>query len=241
MFNIKQKIRHFLIKADVALQEKISCEGVRYIFRNRHSDELVIIFSAIGNVSYNYRRALIKSHRDQLFIKDAWAKGVSYYLYEEGRPYPQEKTSKFIEKWLKKKKYSKIHTVGSSKGGFAALFYGFKYKATNIYAGACQYNLGDYLATLEHKEYYHVTGNAVNDKDTLMLNRALASMIEQNRDAPIHVHLLYSTEEHTYRDHIIDLIDKLDECNIAHTDHVEDFPEHSMVGGPFKHLLMDSL
>lgn len=61
-------------------------------------------------------------------------------------------------------------------------------------------------------------------------------MIEINANSKTIVNLLYSKAEHTYEDHIVYLIKKLDECNIKHNDQIEDFPEHSMVGNYMKLL-----
>ena len=239
---IKKKIIHLGIKVETFLSERNSREGVKYIYENNHSGELAIIFSGIGNVSYNYRRSLKHASCDRIFIKDSWADGVSYYVYENGESLPEEKVSAFIERILNEKKYKRLYTIGSSKGGYAAVYYGLKYNADLIYAGACQYNLGDYLANHEHPEYYaKVTGKERNDESTSLLNNALPRMIEQHRNSTTLIHLLYSKNEHTYQDHIVDLIKALDQYNIKHTDYIETFKEHYMVGGPFKQLIAKSL
>ena len=61
-------------------------------------------------------------------------------------------------------------------------------------------------------------------------------MIESCTSCKTIIHLIYSTEEHTYTDDVEPLIYKLDECNIKHIDQVETFPEHSMIGGYMKIL-----
>lgn len=100
---------------------------------------MVIIFSGIGPNSFNYVRALKDSDKDQLFIKDSWAEGVSFYWLENNASYPEEYTQQLIKKVIEDGKYSRIFTVGSSKGGTAALYYGFFNDAYMIYAGACQF------------------------------------------------------------------------------------------------------
>ena len=67
-----------------------------------------------------------------------------------------------------------------------------------------------------------------------VLNNAIKKQIESNVNSNTIVYLLYSMDEHTYEDHIIHLIRKLDECNIKHIDQLESFPEHSMIGNYMK-------
>lgn len=55
-------------------------------------------------------------------------------------------------------------------------------------------------------------------------------MIENCSSCNTIIHLIYSTEEHTFLDDIDPLIRKLDECSIKHIDQIEKFPEHSMIG-----------
>ena len=55
-------------------------------------------------------------------------------------------------------------------------------------------------------------------------------ILDKNTNSKTRIKLVYSTKEHTYDDHIIHLIKKLDECNIVHEDQIEEFPEHSMIG-----------
>lgn len=69
-----------------------------------------------------------------------------------------------------------------------------------------------------------------------ILNSAFERQIEKNKNAKTIIHLLYSKAEHTYEDHVIHLIKKLDECHIMHMDYIENFSNHSMVGDYMKLL-----
>ena len=44
--------------------------------------------------------------------------------------------------------FKNVISVGSSKGGTAALYYGMKYNYGNIIVGAPQYKIGTYLSDL---------------------------------------------------------------------------------------------
>lgn len=195
---IIESIKKFAYRTERWLREKTTSDGVSYIFTNNKSKNLVIVFSGIGS-DYNYRRSFKASSWDQLYIKDSWAEGVSYYLYENGSNHPEKLTSSFIEQFLSTHQYAKIATFGSSKGGTSAIYFGLKHHVDEIYA-------------------------------------VVKKQIESNVNSDTIIHLLYSKNEHTYEDHIIHLIKKLDECNIKHIDQVEDFPEHSMIGDYMKLL-----
>lgn len=160
---IINRIIHRLFSIEKKIRERKYKNGVQYIFTNNHSNNLVIIFSGIGG-DYNYRRSFKDSSWDQLYIKDSWAKGVSYYLYENGENYPELLTSEFIESFLKKKVYNKVVTFGSSKGGSSAIYFGLKHKVHEIYSGACQYRIGNYLGIYHEKSnsgYYNRVMGAI--------------------------------------------------------------------------------
>lgn len=137
-------IKHCLHAIDIKLNAKQNADGVNYIYVNNHSKNLVIIFDGMGG-DYNYRRSMHKSTYDQLYIKDNWAKGNSYYLYENGSNHPETVVTSFIEGFLKEHNYDKIVTFGSSKGGSSAIYYGIKLNVTAVYAGACQFLVGNYI------------------------------------------------------------------------------------------------
>lgn len=52
---------------------------------------------------------------------------------------------------------------------------------------------------------------------------------------------MYSTNEHTYTEHIQPLIAALDKYNVQHNDVVETFEKHSMIGSYFKEMIKSQL
>ena len=218
-------------------------DGVDYIWLNHQSDTLIIVFSAIGSARFNYYRALKDCKYDQLFIRDCWAGGVSYYWYEKSSNHPEIFTLNLINSILEKKYYKSIMTIGSSKGGTAAVYYGLKLKATMVIAGACQYRVGDYLSRHQYKDHPEqweaVVGEYLSEKWIKILDTKVEDMIEQNRESKTKLRLIYSNKEHTYPEHIQPLIEKLNECGIEHEDQIESFPEHSMIGECFTKALVE--
>lgn len=71
-----------------------------------------------------------------------------------------------------------------------------------------------------------------------ILDHKLENMIESRKDSQTKIKLIYSTEEHTYPEHIAPLIQKLDECGIFHEDQIEKFEDHSTIGVVYKEAIM---
>ena len=237
--NIYRHLKHLFYKIDIWIKSKKTPEGIEYIYVNNSAKQLVLVFDGIG-ADYNYRRSFRKSSWDQLYIKDSWAGGVSYYLYENGNNHPEKITSDFIVRFLLNHHYNKIVTFGSSKGGSSALYFGLKHHFDEVYAGACQYRVGDYIGIyheLNQNGYYkRVMGDMEKNKGICLLNGCYERIIEENNSTKTVIHLLYSKCEHTYKDHIIHLISKLDQYNIQHIDIIEQFSQHSMIGNYMKSL-----
>lgn len=221
--------------------QKTDNNGVMYIWKRRRSNELIIVFSGIGPASFNYVNALKHSDKDLLFIKDSWADGVSYYWFENYNNYPELHTQQLIERIVKKGNYKKIFTVGSSKGGTAAIYYGLLNDVDMIFAGACQFLVGSYLAYHQYKEHPEQWENMMGVKPEKSLVEALDDKLQQliirKKNCKTTINLMYSTKEHTYQEHILPLISILDNNNIKHYDFVESFEQHSMIGKYFKKFI----
>ena len=236
-------IKHIYWQIYFWLVTKKSADGVDYVWKRRGYDKLIIVFSGMGKGKYNYMRALSRAPYDQLFIRDCWADNASYYWYEHKSDYPEIYTQNLIDYVIHKGNYNKLYTCGSSKGGTAAVYYGLKNNVDVIVAGACQYRVGDYLSRHQHKEHPHlwklVVGEEIDEEWVKILDEKLEKMIEMRKDSQSFIKLIYSTEEHTYPEHVIHLIEKLDACGIHHEDQIESFPSHSMIGNTFKKAIID--
>ena len=129
----------------------------------------------------------------RLYIKDTWGYRGSYYLYENGSNSPFLKTCALIEKILNEGQYSNIITMGTSKGGTAALIFGLKYNASNIFSGACQFHIGDYLSVPTHKRILEAMRGRIKRENMIeLLNRTLPNTIIKYSGNASTVHLIYS-------------------------------------------------
>ena len=242
--NIVDYLKKLYTKFEFFFFQRTDKNGVTYLWKRRRSKSLIIIFSGIGHAPFNYVKTLSNVPYDQLFIKDSWSNGVSYYWFDRLTRQPEDNTQSLINRIIIKGGYSTIYTVGSSKGGTAAIYFGLKNNVDVIIAGACQYYIGSYLAYHQyetHPEQWQDMVGEVKPRVEIIqyLDKKLANMIKDNSGSKTIIHLLYSTEEHTYPEHIIPLIKKLDECNISHEDYIEKFGSHSMIGIYFRDLLKD--
>lgn len=240
----------FSVFLDIVLTRR-SDDGVQYIWKRHGANTLVIVFTGMGPQRYNYKRTLRRSPYDILFIRDCWANNASYYWYEHKGNHPELLTQKLIDHIVCSGNYETLITVGSSKGGTAAIYYGLKNHAKTIIAGACQYYVGQYLAKHQYVEkpyqWHDVVGGEPKQEQEWIdiLDQKLPKMIDANSGCETELYLVYSTEEHTYQEHIAPLVAKLDECRIQHHDQVERFQQHSMIGHYFSEalnkLLVDSV
>lgn len=139
-------MKKFINSLFFKIKEKNYKGRIKYIYENNNSDELVISFSAFSETPcYNYYRALRNIKVDKLFLQDNFGYKGSYLLYENGSNIPERLTLNLINKIKSKKKYKIISTLGTSKGGTCAIYFGLQIGATNIYSGANQYYIGKYL------------------------------------------------------------------------------------------------
>ena len=137
-----------------------SLNNIRYVFKKANisnKDKLVVIFSAFSTdiPKYNYISFLKTIDCNKLFILDDYGQKGSYYLGLDGNMEIETSVISLIMSIMSQNDITlkNVIAVGSSKGGSAALYYGFKYGFGNIIAGAPQYRIGSYLLDLSIKQY----------------------------------------------------------------------------------------
>lgn len=230
------KIGKLISRFEIKLKEKKYEDKLKYIFVNNHSDALMIIFSAFtGNTRrYNYYAGFKGMKADKLYILDPWGVKGSYYWFENGGVIPRELTESLINLIVRGGEYKKIYTLGTSKGGTAALFFGLQMNATAIFSGACQYNVGNYVYQEGREDIFRgMMGQDAGDKEAQLLNQMMPRQIEQYKNTTSEIHILYSKQEKTYERQLVDLFSKLKECGIPYIEKEEFFTNHSDVGKYF--------
>lgn len=203
-------------------------------FFNRKSKVLAIVFSAFDTSdklrSYNYVRSLSKIGVDFVFLSDPWGYRGSYYLQNNGSFSPVESVLSLINQVVTGGGgYSSAPTLGTSKGGSAALFYGLKLNVQDIVIGACQYRIGSYVANYP-EIFKGMTGKDVNEKDINSLNSVLPNLIANCNGVQTHIHLVHSVKEPTYERDIKYQIRDLNSHGLTWTEIECGFDKHDDVG-----------
>lgn len=227
-------ISSVLYRVFIKIKERRFGRKLRYLFFNNHSNSLLVVFSGFSpgdQRKYNYIKSFRSLSIDKLFILDPYAYRGSYYLYEDGSNYPQIETQSLIDKIIKKYNYKRTFFAGSSKGGSAALFFGLNNDATAVFSGACQYNIGTYLNCEKHLDIFN---SMMGERDPLeftrILNFSIRGILKEKKGSETIIYLLYSKQEPTYEEEIIDLLKDLEESNYKVITEEESFIHHGDVG-----------
>lgn len=213
----RKKARSAFLQLYIRMTEK-KYERLRYLLQtNRLSDTLVVCFSGFGNggvAKYNYINTLKSVNVNKLFILDnfGYKRQGSYYLGEKGDWFLPNMIIALIKKVQTEKNIKHVVMVGSSKGGSAALFYSIKMEAEACIIGAPQYFLGDYLNIDKHLPILEgIMGNTLSESIE-QLNCVMRDCVQSDPKRKPKVYIHYSPKEHTYPEHIVDMIGELECC-----------------------------
>lgn len=230
-------IKSILKKLYFSLNEKKYQGRVKYLFQKNHSKTLAIIFSGFSEKPvYNYIKTLKHLKTDKLFILDDFAFRGSYYWYGNGSNKPMRLVQSLVNQFVNGGGYDKVITLGSSKGGTCAIYYGLTSGADEVYAAACQYHVGKYVNTSidnRIRVFKSMMGEDAGKKEQEILDSIMPTILKKHSGSRTRIHLMYSTEEHTYPEHISDMIADMNENNIRHIDTIKQFKEHEEVGAFF--------
>ena len=192
-----------------------------------------------GAATYNYIRTLKKyKEYNYLFVLDDMVRiptGGSYYLGSNGDYWGLDAIPRLIKFIKGKQKNNLVVTIGSSKGGTCAILYGLMTNVDYIIAGACQYRIGSYLNCPYHINSLHeLTGKKevgfddIKELDDIMINTVRNSNSKKTR-----IYLHYSDQEHTYKEHIEELLKDLKDSGYVVYENVEKYVNHGDVGKYF--------
>ncbi|KGL37823.1 YqiA/YcfP family alpha/beta fold hydrolase [Paenilisteria newyorkensis] len=210
------------------------------------SRDLFVIFSAFPRAgmssTYNYVNTLKEVSGNKLFILDNFGhqkRGV-YYLCEQGNFQIRDAVEELITTTAQKMKATQTTYIGSSKGGYAALYFGFRMRATNIISGAPQYFLSTYLQSEPERM---PTLKAMLGKFTETKLHQLDTMLKETitiTNAP-NVYLHYSNQEHTYKSHIEPLLVQLTMEKVKTEQDIKKYTSHADVRGHFPPYLLQTI
>ncbi|MCM3241335.1 hypothetical protein M3598_01135 [Cytobacillus oceanisediminis] len=219
---------------------------IKYLLKeNKDSDKLVVVFSGFGpkgiKPKYNYIRTLQTLNVNKLFILDEYGERGCYYL-GENRVFDVESSVVSLITFIANQNYishSNIICCGSSKGGYAALYFGIKYGFGHVIAGAPQTKLGNYLFyAKEHPTLSYIAGdNSV--ESVYYLDKLLYDIVLNTRKIPeITIHV--GSGDHHYKGHVLPFVDHLKTINFNCEVDIKDYSDHGDVRH-YQSLLIDKL
>lgn len=220
------------VKANEKTHEKGKI--IKYIFcEGSDSNQLIITFPGFAGMDqppkYNYIRTLKNTRCNRLFILDDYGPRGSYLIGEARDNSIEESVISLIEDICEKYDIKKenIISIGTSKGGYCALYYGIKYHFGYVIAGAPQTLLGDYLSSFPEISDYIAGGH--EPKDRSYLNSLLYDLVENSEDFP-EIYIQVGAGDHHYTKHIIPFCRELNKKNVNHKLEVKNYFTHSLTG-----------
>ena len=220
---------------------------LKYMYYScRDSSDLVVIFSACTregiSARYNYIRTLngIKANRLYILDDSAEDRRGSYYLGKYPDYLIEQAVKELIHQYINHIAAGKVIFVGSSKGGWSALNFAAELagKVSAVIIGAPQYYLGKYLSapanliTLNYVGGEHIP-EAVNE-----LNNHLKKKMSNIKNVDVYLH--YSINEHTYVEHIKDMIVDLEKFTNVYVD-IKKYADHQEVSLYFPEYLKSTI
>lgn len=213
-------------------------KDIKYLFyENTESDHLIVVFSGFPKPGspplYNYVRSLTNVKANKLFILDEYGaeepRGC-YYLGENRDLSVEVSVIALITHIANKHNvpFRKIIACGSSKGGYASLYFGIKYGFGYAVAGGPQILLGRYLLeqTSVTREVARFIAGGIGEEDKQYLNSLIFEVIENASKFPkMHIHV--GKGEPHYATHVVPFIEALNKKQATcHLD-LGDYDNHS--------------
>ena len=240
------KIKKFIIRQSVKSHEREFRHLKYYFSPYSKSRTLIVSFAAFpgkGNsAGYNYVARLKGIKANKLFLLDDIWNPVnigSYYLGKDGDWYLEKDVLDFLKQIEKQYGFHNVIMIGSSKGGTSALYYGIKTEADYCIIGAPQYHVGQYLSS-EHMQPVLKAVMGDNSQESInTLDRYIIEEMKKDHKKKPTVYVHYSPKEHTYKDHIKDMVCDLNENGYrVIEDNDYDYEQHKDVAAYFPGYLI---
>lgn len=221
---------------------------VKYVLDiNKKSKDLLIVFTACTKVGqtarYNYIRTVEGYKCNKLFILDDFGfdNRGAYYLGKD-KDFAIEKDVKIlIEKIIKELNIRRSVFIGSSKGGYAALYFGLDFKNSSIITGAPQYKLGNYLNLPGHENILKYIMGDTEETSIDYLNLLMKRKLEEKKNNNNKIYLHYSINEENYVSDLEHLIKDVEYFNIELIKDEETYSGHAELTNYFPGFIKENL
>lgn len=206
---------------------------------------LAVAFSAIGEVgdfTYNYRATLDQLDVSALYILDDFGSQGAYYHSDHRSEAIFRTVQRLISEVCSKEglQPTSVATVGSSKGGTAALMHGSAFGAGRIIVGAPQTRVGTFLAK-PHPNILEYMAGGTTDEDVRHLDSIVFKQLE-NIGNETSISVLVGAEDHHLLQHVEPLMEHMKTIG-ATAPKLAVLPDltHSDIGGVYRHFLTANL
>lgn len=254
---IRRKIQKYYefvtTRLKIMIREKQHLYGgckLKYMLEKNKSSKLIVVFSGIPRAGlkarYNYNRTLKNANVNKLFILDdlGYDKRGGYYLGKDKKFFMEKAVLDLISKVKSDLDITETIYCGSSKGGWAAIFFGIRDNGSRIIAGSLQYLLGNYVTRNEivtENLMKYVMGPDFTQGDVEFLNNLLRDTIKAYSNNDFCLYLHYSDSEFTYEDHMIHLINDLRKFGIHFSEDVQHYKNHNELSLYFPEFLRNKV
>lgn len=225
-----------------------SAKPIKYVFKPSKvkCNYLVVVFSGFNPKgsppTYNYIRTLQGYDINKLFILDDQGERGCYYLGNIRNFDVESSVVSLITKIANENDipHGNIICCGSSKGGYAALYFGIKYNFGYVIAGAPQTKLGSYLLGVkEYRTMEFIAGDS-SEESRKFLDGLLYDLIAHTKKTPrIYIHV--GSGDHHYNGHVIPFKEHLMEYEFDFILDVKNYQEHGEIGKYFQEYLTETL
>ena len=131
--------------------------------------------------------------------------------------------------------------LGSSKGGYSALNFSFLIPNVTVVIGSPQYYIGSYLDTQGTLDNLCFIIGEITEEGKEELNNRLRNRIQTSEILPKLVYFHYSNAEHTYQDHVKDMLRDLRERGIPIIEDIQSYEKHSGLKDFYPPFLTESV
>ena len=228
---------------------------IRYVFHESpiKSDILVVCFSGISSMDfqggkpvYNYIKTLEGLPVHRLYILDEFQNKFCYYLGKQGNREFERSVNALITTKANELEVpsQNIVSVGSSKGGTAALYYSLTYNYGHTIVGAPQIRISDFLKGLSKNVYMQEVFYFLHGENEALLadyyNNLLYTRMVENRKKPeMFFHI--GDEDYHYQEHLVPFLNYCDSLRIPYNLDIQSYSDHSQTGTFFSPFLRNTM
>ncbi len=187
-------------------------EIIYTLSRNTTSNVMIVVFSGCAKLyendkhPYNFQNVLSSFPANVLYIRDNIGNRGVYYLAYKGDFSVSEGVCELIKKISSECNVSanNIITLGSSKGGSAALHIGLKIKCGNIIASVPQTKIASYIQATAQDTYRDMVPKDDEENVFHKIDNYIINLLKSNHDSTIY--LLTSENDYQFKIHIAPIL-----------------------------------